>query len=788
MSSKPNAKYDWNKYMPRMMELYDGGWSIPKIYSAIQDPENGFTPSQRMVYDKFKSEGYSTNSTRSSLLHPVRHSTGEATTVAGNLCSRTFQVSTIPSTAISQSTRGTQNDYRSNEYDYNVQQRQNSKVGGGPNLFPMNGSSIGQPMNDFGHLTNSWDSHQPQNIRDSGPVATNYFDVPWSDMPLDSEYNSQHIVADPWVAQIPYATSNVPSANLMMSLPDADTSRWSMETDVDIGGEFLPSSSRQGESRSHVPTMNPKRQYNSLDTTSLPDRSSKRNLSPAESVTARPVSWATSKRGFNRSVSPDNRLSTGSPRDSGYASGRSSLLVPIAEDTPPHPDSLAEFNGLYRVPCHALHEPQSLQTSTESHFNDKFKNTPTCDHCLYSGIHNLSWSAQKLSLNEFLAELRREGLYDFTAVDAAGNSALHYAAAGGASYEHFLALIGTGVNPYLVNTDGQLFLNCIWAGSGSACDTSVTLFTFELVNLLNLLEPKGAVAALRWRDNEGRTVLDSIAAQISSHEVTTQTFQLVKNAGYPLEMSQQFNVVQPLNRRPELQNPPPQLNEGTSTMDTEAGFAMNQSRQQRAYEIYGRATDEPSYVDPETGDNILHALARLRLSEKGSLLSKIRKFISKDVELNVHNRRKDTPLTAFVKERPWSGVESDESGATMSKYLDALLWKDARRRVPNKINVNLKNREGATALYLAAVRARPDSVRSLIEAGANVNSRIDIGGQHISILQATRNAKAEMATDKLKVHLFDNVISYLEHDGAVAEPTAMDERGLCENSVTIMPM
>ena len=60
----------------------------------------------------------------------------------------------------------------------------------------------------------------------------------------------------------------------------------------------------------------------------------------------------------------------------------------------------------------------------------------------------------------------------------------------------------------------------------------------------------------------------------------------------------------------------------------------------------------------------------------------------------------------------------------MSKYLDALLWKDARRRVPNKINVNMKNREGATALYYAAVRARPDSVRSLIEAGANVNARI----------------------------------------------------------------
>jgi len=223
-------------------------------------------------------------------------------------------------------------------------------------------------------------------------------------------------------------------------------------------------------------------------------------------------------------------------------------------------------------------------------------------------------------------------------------------------------------------------------------------------------------------------------------------------------------------------------------MAQEAGFATNQSRQQRAYEIIGRASDEPSYVDPDTGDNILHALARLKLSDKGSLLSKIRKFISKDVDLNVHNRGKDTPLTAFIRERPFSGVESGETGATMSKYLDALLWKDARHRVPNKINVNLKNREGATALYYAAVRARPDSVRSLIEAGANVNSRIEINGQYISILQATRNEKARTASDRLKVHLFDNVISYLEHDGAVPDPTVMQERRVCENSVTVMPM
>jgi len=202
--------------------------------------------------------------------------------------------------------------------------------------------------------------------------------------------------------------------------------------------------------------------------------------------------------------------------------------------------------------------------------------------------------------------------------------------------------------------------------------------------------------------------------------------RLVKDAGYPVEISKPSNSGRSMvrNTLSNQQIPSPGTDRDPSPAPAESDFAITQERQDKAYQILGRATVEPSYVDPDTGDNILHALSRLRLSERGSLLVKIKDFVSKDVDLNIHNRQRDTPLAAFIRERPFLGVESDETGATMSKYLDALLWKDARLRVPNKINVNMRNREGATALYYAAIRARPDSVRSLIEAGANVNARI----------------------------------------------------------------
>ena len=184
----------------------------------------------------------------------------------------------------------------------------------------------------------------------------------------------------------------------------------------------------------------------------------------------------------------------------------------------------------------------------------------------------------------------------------------------------------------------------------------------------------------------------------------------MKDAGFSLEISNQYPT-RTSSIGLSVENPSTKA----------AGFAAIQDRQQKAYDILGRASMEPFYVDPETGDNVLHALARLKPG--GSLLSKIQEFVLKGIDLNLHNRDRDCPLAAFISERPFLGKHNDETGATMSKYLDALLWKDARRRISNRINVNMRNREGATALYYAAIRARPDSVRSLIEAGANVNAR-----------------------------------------------------------------
>lgn len=784
MSSFKNSKYDWPSYMPRMDQLHRAGWSVPQIHNEILDPATGFTPSYipsietgqqltayrlSILYTKFRSLGYSTKNNRAEL-HPVN--TSMSSTLYGNspiqilpaLPTNTSNLMVVLSTGSGQKHLTSYSQVDGSNLDY----IQSSIPALASAPVPLLGSS------DI--TSNPWKTSQFPEVQDSGPAAaTSFTDSSWLDLNM-AELDDHHVLPDTWQAEIPISTMHMPTIETSPVLPIMThtmsqkrlphSNGFESPIAPSIPDSTLPVNNRQGYNGMIINGQKRAR-HSHGNISTVQDRSPLKRSSKGamDLVTTRLQSWMAPRRGSYRSASPDIRFSA-SPRDSGYASGRTSVMLSIAEDIPPHPESRNEFKGLYRIPCRALHELHLPTHQQQQQISNYSHNVPSCTHCKFSGIHHLSWSAKLLPIDAFKQNLA--GSCDIHAVDAVGNSAFHYAAVGGATYEHFLVLINAGVNPYQINTLGQLFIHYLCPDTSD--DDSITLSY-----LLNVLEPGSANAALRWRDNEGRTILDPVASQVT-------------------------------HVNSSLQRPSSALENGTPAAGVNQDFSVRQERQTRAYEILGRASDEPSYVDPDTGDNILHALSRLCLSESNSVLSNVQDYVAKDVDLNVHNRDKASPLVAFIRERPPLRNKDDETGATMSKYLDALLWKDARLRIPNKINVNMKNCDGATALYYAAVLGRPDSARSLIEAGANVNARIgktypypsnlkmltlsDMDGQRISILQATRNAKnaAVFTKDELKMHLFDNVISYLEHGGAVCDPTIMQERGVCASSVRVMPM
>ncbi len=149
-------------------------------------------------------------------------------------------------------------------------------------------------------------------------------------------------------------------------------------------------------------------------------------------------------------------------------------------------------------------------------------------------------------------------------------------------------------------------------------------------------------------------------------------------------------------------------------------WEQNVLRQMNARNILiVEAQNNPHYVDGTTKDTVLHALSIVSMQHH-EIMRYLRQFVLGDVNLNRHNCEGHHPLLAFICNQSF---RVSETGATMAKYIDILLWKGGKHGDLTDINVNMMSRNGTTALYEAAIRAQSDAVRSLIEAGANVNAR-----------------------------------------------------------------
>jgi hypothetical protein len=202
--------------------------------------------------------------------------------------------------------------------------------------------------------------------------------------------------------------------------------------------------------------------------------------------------------------------------DSGYHSGRatpSTLHLRDSLVSHSHPDSLTEFRSLYRVACYTLHEPKNPNQHRE---------TQPCHSCGCSSIHIFAWSAPHLKLHEFEAELNSMDPKDVQALDAAGNSALHYAAVSGASYAHLKALIDVGVPAYERNTAKQNFLHCLRHYDSDVRSGSLDCYRHGLINLLESVSLENVFGQ---QDNDGQTVLHALASRIVEPELRDQTFK-----------------------------------------------------------------------------------------------------------------------------------------------------------------------------------------------------------------------------------------------------------------------
>jgi hypothetical protein len=210
-----------------------------------------------------------------------------------------------------------------------------------------------------------------------------------------------------------------------------------------------------------------------------------------------------------------NQASPFADDDSGYYSGRGTPSTRYWRDSlMSQVESPTRWNRHYSIDCHTLHEPK---------FPDEYRGVPPCSACGFSNIHNLGWVGNDLSLPEFVDELRSD-FYTFKAIvhiDAAGNSALHYAAASGASFAVLNALIDAGVPPYQLNTANQNFFHCLTPCKVGFDDWNLDGAKNNLIKLLGRLDAK----IKGQQDNDGQTVLHALASHITEPVLREETFK-----------------------------------------------------------------------------------------------------------------------------------------------------------------------------------------------------------------------------------------------------------------------
>ncbi|KAH8672774.1 hypothetical protein BGZ60DRAFT_485198 [Tricladium varicosporioides] len=835
MSTPRPQKWDWSAHLPKMVELYKTQMSIPDIYKAIQCA--GFEPCQRSVYNQFKSMGFPTDPVgRQKHLDAIESSSAvvdnnanfnnsvhnASTPFVGNGYLHS-SLSPLPEESLMMETS-------SPWYGYDAAAQQPNQSFG--TASPHDGrQSTHPPMTLVDSSQGILADSQPV-THTMAPCVPNEGSSMWSS-PIDNlEYQNFGSPATPFgnASEFPGAEIELKGASYFgieettcepqpftgnhqhHSSMNAGSSglNWQHEMDNFTYGTFHSNGSVMDlDGSSMFPqdeVIEPIRRRGSSIDLKIPFQ----NFINSSSSTGtrskiRSLFNKKSNGSFRGKKKYANSQFTHNTEDSGYASGFGSCLT-LEEVQQINTQSMKEFNELYRVACHVLHEPRR---------KEEFKDIQTCAHCRYSSIHNLGWSARYLKLEVFLSELKLEGVYDFGALDAAGNTALHYAAAAGAGFQHLKALIDAGVNPYVANTAGELFVYCLRPLQPFTLEpNSDCLKSNDLIKLLELLDPQRVFG---WRDNNGQTVLHALALKISEPDLKAHIFQIFSDSGFPPTVPDRFGktaadvapltydchgqVIEP-TQLPTYQQPGSYSQTNTSdTTPSAPSTAADEWTQKHVEQIKSQtivvgARRQPSYVDHESGDNVIHALSRLKPNsevlqhlekpkandparnlynrESNYILLNLEYFISRGADLNLHNRKGSYPLKSIICDRP---PEENETGATLSKFLDAILWKDHSNRVKNHVIVNMKDRDGATALHYAAMRGRPDSVRSLIEAGANVNARTDNGS---SVLQATSNALDEAVKNKqeLLAHLLREVISHLEHAGAERNPTSILERGI----------
>ncbi|KAI2467801.1 ankyrin [Annulohypoxylon bovei var. microspora] len=144
-------------------------------------------------------------------------------------------------------------------------------------------------------------------------------------------------------------------------------------------------------------------------------------------------------------------------------------------------------------------------------------------------------------------------------------------------------------------------------------------------------------------------------------------------------------------------------------------------------------------------------------------------ILSANVDVNHYDNQGQTPLMAFIKYRP---EDSRSDKETMERIIKMLHFADA--------NLEARNREGETALHVAARSGKKVALKELLQLGANPYVRDACG---LSVLAAIddRWANAEDGVHIARLEACRGVFTSIVQSAA-QEPTVLQEWGVRQSS------
>ncbi|CAN8103291.1 unnamed protein product [Discula destructiva] len=391
------------------------------------------------------------------------------------------------------------------------------------------------------------------------------------------------------------------------------------------------------------------------------------------------------------------------------------------------------------------------------------------------------------------------GTVDTSCSDEFGNTLLHFFASleDSKGIEMTFRLIETNQsNPIATNKGGQTFLHVLSAAWFSRLE-DISGPLYRLLNILWLRygETSNAVFV---RDVYGRTFFHRLARFVHDPQVLARICQPYNWDTIPRDA---FGLTPPGHTADHSFSAPRRT--GTTALSPLAEETKQDdfaTTSQVLFNTLTMAYDNPTFEDDQ-GRNGLHCLAELDFappppvnapsspnpekkrkrgqsdSSDGPKPIELRvQFLQslliptnsvKPPDVNHYNKAGHTPLMAFATHLTDA---ADKQGQHTARILDLLLRHSAR--------IDMRNRQGETALLMAARAGNKNVVSKLLERGANLHARDKSGRGIMGLLEAKLAAceKQRGVAEYGRLEAVRAVMAKIVHDmGGEDEPGFLDE-------------